>query len=156
MGRVNLQEFRALRLFVVDEELWLRILKAFASDPDMVLQVPGKGFFQMSDTGQIYRLVSNEKLVAQRAARLYWKTWRLDLSIWSMQSTDGESVFLRSVNGETKEITVRRRCNRACAACSKQEVYMARCGRCLSVYYCSKSHQRSDWEQHKKTCLAAA
>lgn len=152
MGRVNLQEFRALRLFVVDEELWLRILKAFASDPDMVLQVPRKGFFEMSDTGQIYRLVSNEKLVAQRQARLYWKTRCLDLSIWSMQSTDGESFIWKSVNGETKEIIIRRRCNRTCAACSKQEVYMERCGRCLSVNYCSKSHQKSDWQQHKKTC----
>lgn len=153
MGRVNLNEFRALSLFIVSEELLSRIWNAFANDPDMILHVPGKGFFQLDeDTRQVYHLLTNKSVVEQRTARMYWKTRHLDLSNWSIQSTDGESIIWRSVDGETKETIVKKRSDRTCAVCLTQAVYMERCGRCLSVHYCSKDHQQSDWDRHKKTC----
>jgi len=38
-----------------------------------------------------------------------------------------------------------------CAICLGVH-HLSKCGRCLSVWYCSVEHQKQDWPEHKKTC----
>lgn len=38
-----------------------------------------------------------------------------------------------------------------CAVCNIET--SNRCARCISVYYCCRDHQRSDWRKHKSECL---
>ncbi|KAH9850149.1 ankyrin [Lenzites betulinus] len=40
-----------------------------------------------------------------------------------------------------------------CAACGKQDTTLKFCGKCGAAWYCSKECQRSDWQQHKLTCI---
>ncbi|KAI0823957.1 ankyrin [Trametes gibbosa] len=42
---------------------------------------------------------------------------------------------------------------KACAACGKQDVALKFCAKCGAVWYCSKECQRSDWRQHKLSCV---
>eukprot|EP00574_Skeletonema_japonicum_P002138 CAMPEP_0201718954 /NCGR_PEP_ID=MMETSP0593-20130828/4331_1 /ASSEMBLY_ACC=CAM_ASM_000672 /TAXON_ID=267983 /ORGANISM="Skeletonema japonicum, Strain CCMP2506" /LENGTH=371 /DNA_ID=CAMNT_0048209341 /DNA_START=36 /DNA_END=1151 /DNA_ORIENTATION=+ len=39
-----------------------------------------------------------------------------------------------------------------CNRCGKTNVKLAKCGRCLSVFYCSKQCQKTDHVTHKKEC----
>ena len=39
-----------------------------------------------------------------------------------------------------------------CAICGSKEAF--RCGGCEKVSYCSKSHQKSHWKNHKGECQA--
>jgi hypothetical protein len=39
-----------------------------------------------------------------------------------------------------------------CAQCGTSNVKMSSCARCLSVHYCGRTCQKSDWKQHKKIC----
>jgi len=39
-----------------------------------------------------------------------------------------------------------------CSSCGKEEVGMRCCGRCKSLYYCSKECQKEDWISHKRLC----
>lgn len=41
----------------------------------------------------------------------------------------------------------------SCNKCGKMND-LKKCGRCNKVLYCSADCQRSDWKQHKKTCIA--
>ncbi|XP_067208352.1 egl nine homolog 1 isoform X3 [Linepithema humile] len=38
-----------------------------------------------------------------------------------------------------------------CAVCNKTDKLL-RCSHCKAVYYCTKDHQRRDWERHKEFC----
>jgi hypothetical protein len=40
----------------------------------------------------------------------------------------------------------------SCNRCGKANVKLAKCGRCLSVFYCSKECQKIDHSTHKKEC----
>lgn len=40
----------------------------------------------------------------------------------------------------------------SCNRCGKTNVKLAKCGRCLSVFYCSKECQKTDHSTHKKEC----
>ena len=39
-----------------------------------------------------------------------------------------------------------------CKTCLKENVKLLTCGRCKSVYYCSKECQKKDWKSHKAVC----
>ncbi len=39
-----------------------------------------------------------------------------------------------------------------CNNCGKDNIKLSKCGKCLSVYYCSKLCQTADHENHKKEC----
>lgn len=39
-----------------------------------------------------------------------------------------------------------------CKTCLKENVQLQRCGRCKSVFYCSKECQKKDWRSHKAVC----
>lgn len=41
---------------------------------------------------------------------------------------------------------------KSCNKCGKMN-NLKKCGRCNKVLYCSVDCQRSDWKQHKKTCI---
>jgi len=38
-----------------------------------------------------------------------------------------------------------------CAVCDKTDKLL-RCSHCKAVFYCTKDHQRRDWERHKEFC----
>ena len=40
----------------------------------------------------------------------------------------------------------------SCARCHQLSVQHLQCGRCLSLYYCSKECQKADWPRHKSAC----
>ena len=40
----------------------------------------------------------------------------------------------------------------ACAVCKKEAAL--RCSNCKGQFYCTKDHQRDDWQRHKSTCRA--
>jgi hypothetical protein len=42
----------------------------------------------------------------------------------------------------------------ACQVCGKTEG-IKKCGRCNTIGYCGKEHQKADWRAHKKRCIAA-
>ena len=43
----------------------------------------------------------------------------------------------------------------ACSFCGEQEMDLLRCGRCKSVFYCSKVCQKQHWKKgHKERCKA--
>lgn len=42
--------------------------------------------------------------------------------------------------------------SRACAYCGKNDGKLSNCGGCESVCYCSRAHQKADWQNHKKLC----
>lgn len=39
-----------------------------------------------------------------------------------------------------------------CKTCLKENVKLLHCGRCKSVFYCSKDCQKKDWKSHKAVC----
>jgi hypothetical protein len=39
-----------------------------------------------------------------------------------------------------------------CVICGTRE-QIKRCGRCKTVGYCGKDHQRADWKRHKRVCV---
>jgi hypothetical protein len=41
---------------------------------------------------------------------------------------------------------------RTCRVCKSTGADMKVCGRCHLAAYCSKTHQRQDWPEHKRTC----
>ena len=41
-----------------------------------------------------------------------------------------------------------------CKTCLKENVKLQKCGRCKSVFYCSKDCQKKDWKSHKAVCAA--
>lgn len=43
-----------------------------------------------------------------------------------------------------------------CAQCGRFSEIMPKCGRCLSVRYCSAECQKLHWKQHKKECVTPA
>ena len=43
-----------------------------------------------------------------------------------------------------------------CKTCLKENVKLLTCGRCKSVFYCSKDCQKKDWKSHKAVCSAVA
>lgn len=42
-----------------------------------------------------------------------------------------------------------------CKTCLKENVKLLTCGRCKSVFYCSKDCQKKDWKSHKAVCVVA-
>ena len=42
-----------------------------------------------------------------------------------------------------------------CKTCLKENVKLLTCGRCKSVFYCSKDCQKKDWKSHKAVCAVA-
>lgn len=47
--------------------------------------------------------------------------------------------------------TPKKRNFRPCKVCEK--VCATKCPCCRKAYYCCEAHQRSDWKEHKKTCV---
>ena len=45
----------------------------------------------------------------------------------------------------------RERCS-YCKTVPGDKVVLSKCGRCRNVFYCSKTCQKNDWEEHKKIC----
>ena len=43
---------------------------------------------------------------------------------------------------------------KTCNVCGKEATKF--CSKCKLIYYCCVEHQRSDWKNHKKTCLTPA
>ena len=43
-----------------------------------------------------------------------------------------------------------------CKTCLKENVKLLNCGRCKSVFYCSKDCQKKDWKSHKAVCSSVA
>lgn len=41
-----------------------------------------------------------------------------------------------------------------CKTCLKENVKLLHCGRCKSVFYCSKDCQKKDWKSHRAVCTA--
>ena len=39
-----------------------------------------------------------------------------------------------------------------CANCSIKKIQLNRCGRCKTVFYCSRECQKNHWSSHKKVC----
>lgn len=39
-----------------------------------------------------------------------------------------------------------------CVACGGKPSTLSLCARCKAVYYCNRTCQKQDWDQHKKTC----
>jgi len=42
-----------------------------------------------------------------------------------------------------------------CKTCLKENIKLLACGRCKSVFYCSKDCQKKDWKSHKAVCVVA-
>ena len=54
----------------------------------------------------------------------------------------------RKINLETSKPLLN---NNKCEICNSK-LNLSFCGRCKSIYYCSKEHQKQDWPEHKKNC----
>jgi hypothetical protein len=67
-----------------------------------------------------------------------------------LSGANGETVSVRPSNLEHDVVL-----SAACAACGAKGAHR-RCTRCLTVYYCNKECQLSNWASHSPTCKAAA
>ena len=50
---------------------------------------------------------------------------------------------------------VEKELTRVCIVCGLGAGRIAKCGECMSVYYCSKQHQREHWPNHRSVCAEA-
>lgn len=50
-----------------------------------------------------------------------------------------------------KYYEIHRTVKKVCFVCGKNKK-VKWCGRCKSIFYCGKKHQRKDWKRHKKMC----
>jgi hypothetical protein len=69
---------------------------------------------------------------------------------YTIKLSEGESVRVRPANLEHDVVL-----SAACAGCGAENA-RRRCSRCLTVFFCNTSCQRSNWPSHRATCAAAA
>ncbi|XP_053406587.1 uncharacterized protein LOC123546263 [Mercenaria mercenaria] len=74
------------------------------------------------------------------------------LMVWPVDTLTQLGAVINSVTAATLPEKVRMADLRKCSYCHQADSNLKRCGRCHSVYYCSKTCQTLAWTKHKHSC----